>query len=293
MRRSILDSIDDDSFRQIILQNNSLIDAIEACGLHRSGGGSRGTIQKRCIKQNLEVELSALIERGKTFARTQIKKFKSAPMPEQSIFCQNSKVCRSTLRSYFLKKTAVPYICQQCSSPPVWNNKELVLQVDHINGISDDNRLDNLRWICPNCHSQTNTFTGRNKKQNKKLCICNCGQIKSFGAKQCWSCHLKQRTLIPKHSKPNNASKHKYKKENLCSCGMLKLEKSKYCNNCTRHLPKPTKIQWPSDQELAKLVWEKPRSQLAKELGVSDKAIGKRCTKLGISQPSRGYWMKV
>jgi hypothetical protein len=45
-----------------------------------------------------------------------------------------------------------------------WNGQPLKLQLDHINGINDDNRLENLRFICPNCHSQTITYAGKNTK---------------------------------------------------------------------------------------------------------------------------------
>lgn len=52
------------------------------------------------------------------------------------------------------------------------------------------------------------------------------------------------------------------------------------------------KIKWPSDKELEKLVWEIPRIRLAEQLGVSDKAIAKRCKTRDIPQPPRGYWAK-
>ena len=53
--------------------------------------------------------------------------------------------------------------CEVCGCPPEWNGKPLVLQVDHINGKRWDNRPENIRWICPNCHTQTETFGSRNK----------------------------------------------------------------------------------------------------------------------------------
>ena len=49
-----------------------------------------------------------------------------------------------------------------------WNNKKISLQIDHINGISNDNRIENLRMLCPNCHSQTLNFAGKSKKKQPK-----------------------------------------------------------------------------------------------------------------------------
>ena len=52
--------------------------------------------------------------------------------------------------------------CEECGISE-WNGKHLVCQLDHINGIATDHRLENLRILCPNCHSQTDTFCGKNK----------------------------------------------------------------------------------------------------------------------------------
>ena len=54
------------------------------------------------------------------------------------------------------------YHCDCCNLTE-WLGKEIVLQVDHINGDPYNNNLDNLRLICPNCHSQTETFAGANR----------------------------------------------------------------------------------------------------------------------------------
>ena len=54
------------------------------------------------------------------------------------------------------------YACEVCGISE-WNGKDLVLQVDHINGDPYNNNADNLRLICPNCHSQTDTFAGANR----------------------------------------------------------------------------------------------------------------------------------
>lgn len=55
--------------------------------------------------------------------------------------------------------------CAWCGNSGTWNGNELTLHLDHINGINNDNRIENLRILCPMCHALTDTFRGRNKKR--------------------------------------------------------------------------------------------------------------------------------
>lgn len=67
-----------------------------------------------------------------------------------------------TLKNQILKYSLMEYECQVCKNAGSWANKPLSLQVDHINGDNTDNRVHNLRFLCPNCHSQTDTYAGKN-----------------------------------------------------------------------------------------------------------------------------------
>ena len=60
-------------------------------------------------------------------------------------------------------EVGVEYVCNVCGSLPMWHGRVLNLQVDHINGQYWDNRINNLQFICPNCHTQTETW-GKKKQ---------------------------------------------------------------------------------------------------------------------------------
>lgn len=53
-------------------------------------------------------------------------------------------------------------LCSECGQKPEWNGKKLQLHLDHIDGHRTNNKIENLRLVCPNCHSQTETYAGRN-----------------------------------------------------------------------------------------------------------------------------------
>jgi hypothetical protein len=64
-----------------------------------------------------------------------------------------------------LEDTGRPYLCAECGIGDSWNGRPLTLHVDHIDGQFWDCRIDNLRFLCPNCHGQTATYAGRKSKQ--------------------------------------------------------------------------------------------------------------------------------
>ncbi|MEW1909698.1 HNH endonuclease signature motif containing protein [Kitasatospora sp. NPDC085895] len=64
-----------------------------------------------------------------------------------------------------LLETGLPDECSGCGTGPVWHGKPMTLEVDHINGDWSDNRPDNVRLLCPNCHATTDTYCGRNKNR--------------------------------------------------------------------------------------------------------------------------------
>jgi len=66
------------------------------------------------------------------------------------------------MKKILLSKNLLEYKCYHCGIKE-WNSKEISLQLEHINGINNDNRVENLTLLCPNCHSQTPTFAGKNK----------------------------------------------------------------------------------------------------------------------------------
>lgn len=76
--------------------------------------------------------------------------------------------CRTHVKTRLLRAGLLENRCSECGLAE-WRGMPLKAHIDHINGIKNDNRLENLRMLCPNCHSQTNTYGGRNLRRLRAL----------------------------------------------------------------------------------------------------------------------------
>lgn len=104
----------------------------------------------------------------------------------KDVLVENRPYNSSSLRKRLLKEGYKKNVCEICGQTDEWNGKHLVLQLDHINGNHHDSRLENLRIVCPNCHTQTDTF-GTKVSKSKNKCI-DCGTTISSKSKRCRKC---------------------------------------------------------------------------------------------------------
>ena len=117
-------------------------------------------IQKLCTEYNISFEHFNI---KKTFRRNKKNWSNNDVYKEKSLFP------RCHLRKRVLSDGWLPYTCRDCNIKDIWNGKPLTLEIEHINGINDDHRKENLTWLCPNCHSQTPTFRNSSNRRAGSL----------------------------------------------------------------------------------------------------------------------------
>lgn len=146
-------SCSDEEFIKIIRESRTYKEALSKLGYHHSGGAYI-TLRKRIKRLNISVEHMTPAAR---YGRPQRQ------IPNEEIFIKGYRG-GVKIRKRVLEDNLVPYICAICGQTHTWNGKELTLTLDHINGDHYDNRIENLRFLCPNCDSQQPTFGAKNKK---------------------------------------------------------------------------------------------------------------------------------
>jgi len=161
-KRSIIWSISTQEFRELVSKSNTIADMLRYFGMNNKGGNHH-TVKRRAKEENIDLSHIALgksANKGKRF---------SPKKTDEEYFTINGTTNRGSIKSRIIRNNLIPYECAECGLKDIWNNKKISLQLEHKNGIPNDNRLDNLCFLCPNCHSQTDTYAGKRFKKSPKI----------------------------------------------------------------------------------------------------------------------------
>lgn len=144
-------------------QARSVRQVCEIIGASTTSSSMQTHISKQLKK--FEIDTSHFLGQGSNLGKIP-KNRKSASeflilLPEGSARTKGKILRRSLL------EIGIPYKCESCDNPGIWRDKEILLEVDHINWNALDNRPENLRFLCPNCHSLRKLIKARAHGQGR------------------------------------------------------------------------------------------------------------------------------
>lgn len=138
-------------------------DVISCLGLNINGTNYKKV--KKLIKEN---ELST--EHFLNHSDYMKNYFRHGKIPIDEILIKDSQYQnRSAIKKRLVNEGYKEYKCVMCDNEGQWNGKKISLILDHINGVNNDNRLENLRFLCPNCNATLDTHCGKNIKNKKNV----------------------------------------------------------------------------------------------------------------------------
>jgi len=147
-----------DKLENAVKLSNCRSDVLRLLDLSTVGSGNHRTVSRWITKLNLDCshfdyrKVISDKKRGKKLSK----------LDDIDVLVENSPHSSGVVKRVFRERSI--YECSECNISNVYNNKPITLQLDHINGIHNDNQLINLRWLCPNCHTQTDTYGSKRLK---------------------------------------------------------------------------------------------------------------------------------
>lgn len=168
---------DRDKLYKVASSSNSISECLRVLDLNPNSG-NRKMFKDYCLRYSIALPVWDYRGVGGSKSKLKLEDIFRSPSPERS---------GAWLKNIMIKDCGFSDICVECGLGPIWNDKPIVLQVDHIDGNRFNNLLDNLRILCPNCHTQTDTFSNKRKGAHPKE-TCSCGLKKARRSLTCRAC---------------------------------------------------------------------------------------------------------
>jgi hypothetical protein len=167
--RSVIWKMPKQEFTELVKNSKTISEILEK-GFGKTtskSSGTHSTIKRRIVAENIDISHIPLGRSHKKGIRN-IKATLPLEKCLKTVFIEKCTAYKNqaVIRYIKLYNLLSEYKCAWCNNSGCWNNQQLILNLDHINGIRNDNRLFNLRWLCPNCHTQTPTYAGRKTKDS-------------------------------------------------------------------------------------------------------------------------------
>lgn len=221
--------------REAIAESHCYTEVLRKLGLRPAGGNHR-------LLRKYADEIWRIPTDHFDPQRARLAKLEHRPIPLEHVLVPGSTYSRTKLKERLYETGLKARKCEACGQGETWRGAPMSLILDHVNGVADDNRLENLRIVCPNCAATLETHCGRKNRLSERPCE-RCGA-----------------SFLPRSRKQRYCSQY---------CGM------RHSNR--RREPKPTrrKVERPSYEQLMADVESMSFLAIGRKYGVSDKAVRK------------------
>jgi len=185
----------EENLKPIVKKSKSIRDVIIGLDLTAAGGNHK-TIKSYIKKYNIDT--SHFETQSQRIKR--VIKNNNSTIPLESILIENSNYSRTHLKKRLYETGLKLKQCEKCGQGEMWNGEKMSLILDHVNGINNDNRIENLRILCPNCAATLETHCRGVKRKKITNCV-ECNKIITNTSNRCLVCSNKKNGLINKNRK--------------------------------------------------------------------------------------------